>query len=898
MARLKMPDGVIITAPEGFDTMDPQRQQEAVFATAKAYQAWKSANNPQGASQWPQGASQEPAQAANAPKATPQPQTAQSAPQEQYDGSGASLGNLVNAAYQSTIHGLPAALESGAAVLGRSFAPNAANWNALEQRAADHRSALARNYTHPRGVDPSIVSEIGKGNLTGALQSLGYNIAENAGPTGALIGAASIPYVGLPLAGAIGGTEAADNVSQEKRAAGLKDADRLNGADMTNVAAQSLLNAIPGGGGAIGSSALRRGIANIVDQGAKGTASSLMDQGSVALQGGNVGSVSDVLRNAADAGLTRAGVAGAHAFPGISKEGAEGGVMLAARHLSKYGQGLAEYQKGVAQGKLLSEMSPKARDAVAAYDYNSTIADRADSQIGEGAGSQTANGELGAAKLQLQNIRDYLKANPDANGVTEKPQVIDRVFNEAIREASNHNVRIAPKTDGNAAPSAQQRLASMLPNDVWRPIEARLNTMDLMSQDRLLKRTTQVAGPALRALTSRTLPIAIGGLGVSTGHAGLGALGAGLASALGSVSTKATNTLVDRLGAKIDASFGLGTPPGQRHAATKLALAEQMGISPRNIGDRLKEIEDAARNAAYTSALSSARQRSGGAPNTTQGTQAAPPTQQPQGPVGPGPAPQMQEAPRQVPPAPPRPQGPVGPQAATQAPQAAPQGQAAPQATSQQPYAHTAQEILAQPIPGWAAETSKRYGANPVSIMSFLSNKLADKSLSPEAYTYLTNNDDIGSNIGSVQREINALQHMGQWDSASRFRDAKGAEGVTGRSLDVDLSAGDPERGLRAAKALRTPQSPIDYDGKPIRNQASYEAAIGNEADTAKQIMSARPDLMSAIHAIRAKKTPQKRKEAMEEALSSLPQNKRKEARIFLSPLTAYGYKGAKDTDG
>lgn len=136
MARLKMPDGVIITAPEGFDTMDPQRQQEAVFATAKAYQAWKSANNPQAASQGPQGASQEPAQAANAPQATPQPQAAQSAPQPNYDGSGASLGNLANAAYQSTIHGLPAALESGAAVLGRSFAPNAANWNALEQRAA------------------------------------------------------------------------------------------------------------------------------------------------------------------------------------------------------------------------------------------------------------------------------------------------------------------------------------------------------------------------------------------------------------------------------------------------------------------------------------------------------------------------------------------------------------------------------------------------------------------------------------------------------------------------------------------------------------------------------------------------------------------------------------------
>ncbi|MEE8663106.1 MAG: hypothetical protein SOH81_05935 [Acetobacter sp.] len=113
--------------------------------------------------------------------------------------------------------------------------------------------------------------------------------------------------------------------------------------------------------------------------------------------------------------------------------------------------------------------------------------------------------------------------------------------------------------------------------------------------------------------------------------------------------------------------------------------------------------------------------------------------------------------------------------------------------------------------------------------------------------------------------------------------------------LSIDLSAGDKTRGLRAAQKFT---QGVDHDGNPIRNRDSYRAAIRNEADTAKQIITARPDLMSAVQSIRTKKTPDKRKAALEDILKTMPESQRNEARAYLSPMTDFGYKGAKDTDG
>lgn len=856
---------------------------------------------------------------------TAQPSAAQQAPSQppaptqpstpSYDGSGASWGNLTTAAMQSLAHGLPAALENGAAVLGRSLSPEAgkALWEALAARAAQNRQEQAKNYQHPAGVDPSPFHALMGGNIGGAFQSLGYTAAENAGPLAAGIGALAIPGAGVPLAGAIGGVEAADNISQEKKAAGLRDADTLNKTDAANVAAQTLLNALPmlkAGQVAKGlpllgdvvPKTLGRGALNIADQGIRGTADNLMDQGSIKVQGGDVGTVGDVLRNAFDAGLTRAAVAGAPALPMLAQRGAKQANYLRNRYGTEFGQGLSEYKQGVKNNVPLSQMSDKAKAAVASLDYGSSIADRMEAQGGEGTGATVANGALGAAKLQLENIRDAIKSDPVANGVKAMPKEVDRAFSEAIREAQNHNMNIAASVSGNAAPTAHQRLQAMLPDDVWRPIEARLHTMDRMSSDRVQKRTKPTVGPVLRAVAKPIVPTVMAGLGFEAGHPVVG-------SAIGALSAAGSHALgaaLDHVGAGVDRALGFGfnVPKWQRHMSQKLDTAERMGVAPRPIGEQLNDIEAA-------TGLLSARSRQARAQSQVQSVPVVPsqPANQSSQVWAPGlpPKPVLDAL---LKPSPGRQPVQSSPARPTQAPMPA-QAQSGPVVPPAPPMpfhhlpilpmAHTAAEIVQQRVPGWAAKTAEGHpDVSKTSIMSYLSNRLADKRITPEEYNYLISHDDIGENMPVLQREIGGMAHAGLWPVMSAFRDPKAPETLSLVTSSVNMALGK----LAEAKRDRMQSGSgaqaglMDFDGKPVRNALSYQAAIQRERDQAVRILAAHPDLGRPVAAIREQKTPDNRNRAMLEEIMKLPEEKRLSALLALSPLTVFGYKGEKKING
>ena len=706
------------------------------------------------------------------------PATPQNAPQ--YDGSGASVGNLANALGNSVFRGLPAALENGASVIGRTVAPNAGKplWDALQQRAEGNRQALAQSYQHPAGVDPSPSHALASGDFSGALRSIGYNAAESLGPTAAMLGAAAIPYVGLPAAAAMGGITAADNINQEKQAIGLPNADRLTGADAANVAAQTALNAVPVVGKGLGS--VSRAVAGVGQQFAKGAFGNALDAGSLKAQGGNVGGISDLLRNATDAGINRAAVAAMPTIPQAAKAGGQE-LNIARARAGDFGKGLSEYRNSVTQGVPLADMSARAKLALASLD-------RAGGGSGEG------------AQDQIKALRGMLAADPQAHGIAATPATIDRAFADAIMEAQSGK---AGET------TAQRQLSDLLPDELARPIETRLNTMAMDSQGHFQPSGKAVTAPMLRGLSTMA---GAAGLGYGGSRMGGPELGYALASITRPIMKQAA-PMLDSIGGKADEAMGIGVPDALRNTSAKQALAARMGMSQTGVGDQLGAIA----NNAHDSAVAALQAR---------------------------------------------------------------QGQAQANPTANGPMAHTAAEIAGQRVPGWAAKTADLHdGITRTGIMSYLSNRLADGRLSPDQYHYLTSTDNIGSNMGQMQQEMGALKHAGLWDKLSAFRDPD-APAALNASIQ---GTGSPD---------------VDATGQPIRNRMSYQATIDREADTARQIITAKPHLFGAVAAMREAKTPEARTAIMRQEISKLPLSAQREALISLSPLSVFGYKGnARATD-
>jgi len=816
MGKISVPGMGTFTVDNSFGQLSPEQQQAQVNEMIAHVQS----------SQTP---TQSPAGAQQAPQAQPQQDT-----------SGPSSG-IGTAAWQGLIHGLPAALENGAATIGQTIEDRTGSTGldgivqGLRSSAAENRQELAQNYQHPASVDPSITHALGQGNYLGALKSLGYNVAENAGTMGAQLGlagvgaAAAVPTLGLSLVPTVAaeGALAADGIDQSKQAAGVKGTRGLSNGDMANLGVQTLMNSIPGAGA----------VARIGNGFLKGAAGSGLNQFSDYAQGGNVGTLGDAVRNSVDAGITGAALTGAGVAHGGAKQLANDYVFDPISAGPEWRKGLAELQ--AARDKK-GPMTPAAQKVQTTLNANAFFDARRGAESADHGKlpplTDTIKGDLDQGKAQLASIfKGMRQAGPANGGVT--PDQYD-TLNNALKEAGNHNRNQAENgLDAGYTDTFRDKINALPLSPITKAnILDRLSTINAASYNGKKMNSKPLAGRILQAAGSQILPLGAEVLGDTAGvglHSGAAAFGLGAAAFYGTKMAQhlAVDALANRAGAKVDDALGRNVPPMLYAMAAKKRVADRAGIGPSVTPTDMQDMEDqwrAVGNNAATARTAAVQRLARLIPS------------------------QPQNAPQQTAPA-----GQQQPPAASTATGPAP---VAPSGTA-------AANLAGTRNPGWFGPITGTNGGaaletNPMRVRQFMKNLVTSGQMTQKEHDDLMSQDHIGDALGLLQNEIGRRQLMGTWQADSAHPDAP----------DVGQSAPRQEN--------------------PVRNPQAYQAAIDQAMAHQDHIATAYPALADAVHAIASAKTPQDRKSVMNEHVLRLPNaDDRETARTILTPLTAYGSK-------
>lgn len=820
-------------------------------------------------------------------------------------------GGMLNAAEQSVSHGLFASLAGGAATLGetidraRGVQPGSIV-GGLRDFANTQRQDIAQNYQRPSDVDPSPIHALSSGNIPAALRSAGYGAAENLGTTGAALGTGALALasapISLPAAGVaagLGALEAADSVNEGRRAAGLQADQGLNGTDLANVGAQTVLNALPIGRVA---GSLARGVgrglvtneiraamasrtpelasriagnagaagADLAGTFAKGAGDSLLNAGSEAEQGGNVGSAADVLRNAGDNGLNgliqhAALATGAGAVQQGSARAVHGTDLI--RLGSANRAGLDALQDAQKNGTPIQNTAPEAQMVSRLVDALPFTADRRAAE-GPNASIRPIQETIGSNRSEvaqtLNNTADNLKAT---KAITKQDY---DALKKAITQAHNQNATAALSPVGDEGATLQTHMDRVANMDIDPEIKQQflhgLGVLDTTAANKVKKRANPVFAPLLKNMTNKAVYALPSILGVSAelhGGSALGGVGAGI---LGGLAADRATGLAGRMGTKLDNYYGFGMPDMLRNSGPLQRQAARMGIKPSVTGQSLNELENDTLNAAQN------MQQQAGAP-----FHRSAPIQARQAPVQ-----QPQSAPTQTV------QAPAPTQAPTQAPQApqAPQGPA--QATMGSgvgiPFnlANINMQDAKRYNPGWMGAMSE-LEPNKTKLHNFLANLRDAGQLSPEEHQALATTDNIGDNLGHIQNLVSDLQEAGNWNEAT-----KRASGSTRYDF---LSAGG-RRQQQTAQAARSGDPLLDAQGNPIISPNLYDQRrVDNDAarDRALSASNMEPALVDVIHRTHQARTLAEKNRIVQGYIDAIPARRRAKAYATLRPLLDFG---------
>jgi len=839
MGKISVPGMGTFTVDNSFGQLSPEQQQAQVNEMIAHVQS------SQAPAQSPAGASQ----------------AATSQPQQDIGGPSSGIGT---AAWQGLVHGLPAALENGAATIGQTIEDRTGSTGldgivqGLRSSAAENRQELSRNYQHPASVDPSITHALGQGNYLGALKSLGYNVAENAGTMGAQLGlagvgaAAAVPTLGLSLVPTVAaeGALAADGIDQSKQAAGVKGTRGLSNGDMANLGVQTLMNSIPGEGA----------VARIGNGFLKGAAGSGLNQFSDYAQGGNVGTLGDAIRNSVDAGITGAALTGAGVAHGGAKQLANDHVFDPISAGPEWRKGLAELQ---AARNNKGPMTPAAQKVQTTLNANAFFDARRGAESADHGKlpplTDTIKGDLDQGKAQLSTIfKGMRQAGPANGGVT--PDQYD-VLSNALKEAGNHNRNQAENgLDTGYTDTFRDKINALPLSPVAKAnILDRLSTINAASYNGKKMNSKAFVGPLIRGMASQAIPLlgeygAEAGILGATGHAAPAIAGAtGLFYGLNYLQKKAMSAVANKVGNSADVALGRGLPPIMANIAAKRRLADRAGVGPSVTPGDIQALHDkwstVGNNAAQARAATVRRMAQPSPAAVPPGGPVATPPASVQTPPGPSPAPGL------------TPQS----QAGSPPPQVAPAAAAAPAPVA--PSGTAAANLAGTRNPGWFGPITGTNGGsalepNPMRVRQFMKNLVSSGQMTQQEHDDLMSQDHIGDALGLLQNEIGRRQLMGTWQADSAHPDA-------------------PDAGQSAPR-----------QENPVRNPQAYQAAIDEAHAARDHIATTYPALALAAHAIANQKGPSAKKAAMEEHVMHLESSDdRAAARAILSKLTTYGGK-------
>lgn len=790
-------------------------------------------------------------------------------------------GSLANAAVQSVLHGLPASFAGGAATIGNTIEDRLGTGDVggivggLRKFAANQRQDIAQNYQRPSDVDPSVIHALGQGNFGDALRSAAYTGAENIGTTGAALGTGALAALSAPAsipaaiaAGTLATTQAADSVNEGRRAAGLKADQGLTNADLANAGAQTLANSLPGAGrlvGGLGGALVRMG-----ESGLRSGADSALNATSEAAQGGNVGTVGDVLRNAGDAAI---GGAAIHAAAGTGAAGsraiadAAGRVSDAYRVGPEFRQGVRDLAAGQSQSLPIQNLSPEAQLVSRALDTIPIVSQRRVSE-GPGASKRPLQETVGAVRDELQTTLTNTAKGLRDQGLLSKDDHDELKL--AIKQAHNQNASTAQTQPGQADAVLQthlDRVAQMpLDPDIKQQFLHGLGVLDTTSSNKIKKRSQAVYEPAFRGIMSSgtsVLPAILGVTGALHGGSGEALLGAAMGYGGNVLKATAVNR-AGRLGAALDELKGNGVPNVLVSGGAKQRYAARKGVQPSITGQSLADMEQEA---------------------TTQGREAQARVAQVLGSAF-TPRPQAQ-------PQAPRPQQTQGPQTAPQQPM--PQ---APQATQQAPSGAQAGSPFAgidlsaagnRYNPGWmGAGPTQALEPNKARLHNFLANLRESGTITPEQHEAFATQDNIGSQLGTLQGIIGELQANGQWEQASSRMPNAQRYAFAGRTAEVK-----PNGAAQAGPNLDAAGNPIVsqmlYDRQASGNAKALDTAVSKVADNSAESLVIRSGLID-IHNAR---TRDEKEDILEQLKQALPDRARELHGLAL-PLLKYGKKGNK----
>ena len=766
-------------------------------------------------------------------------------------------GSLENAAVQSVIHGLPAALAGGAATIGQTIDERTGMKpgglvGGLRNFANEQRQQLAENYQRPADVAPSASAALAQGHIAEGLRSLGYGAAENLGTTGAALGGGALALASAPVsalgalaAGGVTALEAADSVNEGRRAAGLKADQGLTNTDLANLAAQTATNVIPGG----------RGVGLLGALGRAGTTfgraalDSAENAGSEAIQGGNVGTPEDVMQNAVDNGLNGLGqhvaarvAAGAG---GVAADRAQRGADYL-RLSPQMRQGLQDLAAAQQSDTPIQNASPEAQAASRVVDSIPIIQTRRDAE-GANAAFRPIQETIGANRTELQqtleNIAGNLKQSGAINSTDHKALV------KAITQAHNQNATAALTPSGEEGAGLQTHMDRVAQMDLDPEIKQQflhgLGVLDTTAANKVKKRANPVWAPALKGVATNafySLPMALGvGGGAVHGMAG-GAEGAILGAGLGALAGKA-GQVAGNVGSRLDSYFGHGVPDVLQRTGPVQRQMARLGVAPSVTGAGLQALE------ADTAQAAQERQAA-----------AVSPFQRPRAPQAPQQAPQAQAAPQQP---------------AQAAPQGEPQ-QAAPFDLSSIDLSATDRQN-----PGWMGPL-ETLEPNKTKLHNFLANLREAGSITPQEHEVLSTTDNIGPALRNMQNTVSDLQAAGNWEKATQ-------RGPGAPTYTFATPSGRPQGASSSPKAQTVN---LDAQGNPILSQFLYNRAAQNNAaarDTALKGVTD-PVLIDVIHRTHDARTMAEKNAIVETYLATKHGPKATaEAYARLRPLLSYG---------